>query len=94
MKIKKEVAREMAWSSVGDDWKEEGVEKVVENELIDTSRWSNIHRLTLQVGGKFYQADYSVGATEGQDESPFEDDGDEVEFKEVFAREKTITVYE
>ena len=51
-------------------------------EVIDTSRWSIIYELVFEYEGKFYQTHYSVGATESQDESPWEYE-DEVECVEV-----------
>lgn len=57
------------------------------DEIVDTSRWSVHHRCIFEDGGKFYQAYYSEGATEMQDESPWEYDNeiqcDEVELKEI-----------
>lgn len=45
---------------------------VVQDIIIDHSRWSVIHRLTFKYEGKLYQTTYSRGATEYQDESPWE----------------------
>ncbi|MGV6935908.1 hypothetical protein ACWA2B_10375 [Paenibacillus sp. CMM36] len=57
------------------------------DEIIDTSRWSIHHSIIFEHQGKFYQTHYSEGATEMQDESPWEYeedvDCDEVELKEV-----------
>ncbi|MFF2834280.1 hypothetical protein ACFVSK_21150 [Cellulosimicrobium cellulans] len=57
------------------------------DEIIDTSRWSIHHKIVFEHEGKFYLTHYSVGATEMQDESPWEyqDEVDsvEVELKEV-----------
>lgn len=90
MKISKEMLQELCW--------EEEVEnfKVVKNELIDSSRWSLIYDQVIQdvETGKYYVTSYSVGATECQEESPYEYEPDEIEVKEVFPVEKVITVYE
>jgi len=53
----------------------------LEDEIIDTSRWSVHHSIVFEDGGKFYQTSYSVGATEQQCEAPweYEDDIDVVE---------------
>ena len=68
MKFKKEDLHELA-SYKG---KVDGFE-VVQNELIDNSRWSLLYDLVFKApDGKFYLAGYSRGATESQDESPFE----------------------
>lgn len=59
------------------------------DEIIDTSRWSIHHRIIFNYQGRFYQTHYSVGATESQDESPWEYD-DEVECEEVELKEVTV----
>lgn len=66
----------------------------VVNQISDSSRWSIYYDRVIKVDGKFYQANYSVGATEQQDERPYEYDGDEIECREVFPVQKTITIYE
>ncbi|KAF6630589.1 hypothetical protein H6F38_14270 [Paenibacillus sp. EKM208P] len=57
------------------------------DDITDTSRWSIHHEIVFEHEGKFYQTHYSEGATEMQDESPWEYeedvDCDEVELKEV-----------
>ena len=55
------------------------------NEIVDTTRWSIIYDLVFEFEGKFYRTSYSVGATESQDESPWEYDDEVVchEVKEV-----------
>lgn len=52
------------------------------DKIIDTSRWSIHHEIVFEHQGKFYQTEYSEGATEMQDESPWEYD-DEVDCVEV-----------
>lgn len=106
MKVTNEQARELldlrrvgdtteSWAEFGDKWKDIKI-KLVQDELVDTSRWSHIHERIYQnlEDGKFYSTSYSTGATECQDETPYEYDGDVVEFIEVKAVEKTITVFE
>lgn len=45
----------------------------VSDVITDTSRWSVFHTIVFQdKDGKFYEASYSCGATECQDESPWE----------------------
>lgn len=60
------------------------------DEITDTSRWSVHHRIVFEYEGKFYEAYYSEGATEMQDESAWEYEDevecDEVELKEVKVR--------
>jgi len=67
-------------------------EDIVSNEITDHGRWSVTHEIVFKKDGKLYRTYYSVGATESQDEAPWEYD-DEVECTEVVAQEKTITVY-
>ena len=66
----------------------------IENKIIDTTRWSIVKRRIFKHEGKFYETIYSFGATECQDESPYEYDKDEIECPEVVPVEKTIIVYE
>jgi hypothetical protein len=59
----------------------------IKDTIIDTSRWSVHHEIIFKDKGKFYKAFYSEGATECQDERPWEYDEDieciEVELKKV-----------
>lgn len=70
--------------------------KLVESEIIDTSRWSIINEIVFEdlSDGKFYSTTYSVGATECQDESPWEYDGDEIECYQVEPVEVTKIEYQ
>jgi hypothetical protein len=88
MKFTKEFLQELVWDE-GDD----NVE-VIEDELIDESRWSLHYRMIFKYDEKYYETFYSKGATEQQDESPYEFEDDEIECVEVFPIEKVITVYE
>lgn len=67
---------------------------VVENEILDTSRWEVHYRTVVQhkKTERFYQVYYSEGATEVQDTQPFEDQT-EVEFGEVYPVEEVRIVY-
>lgn len=67
--------------------------ETVECTIMGTSRWSIQYRRVFKHEGKFYGTFFSRGATESQDESPYEYDGDEIECPEVRPIEKTITVY-
>lgn len=64
----------------------------VRDEITDTTRWSTHHELIFKHDGKLYSATYSRGATEQQDERPW-DGEDEIECTEVEAYEKTVTDY-
>jgi hypothetical protein len=69
--------------------------KLMESELIDTTRWSAIYSVVYQdlTTGKYYQSSYSTGATECQEERPYEYDGAEIELTEVVPVEKTVIEY-
>jgi hypothetical protein len=71
----------------------DGVEIIGDN-IVDHSRWSVDHELIFRwTDGKYYETSYSVGATEMQDERPWEYDK-EVECQEVRKVTKTIEVWE
>lgn len=104
LKVSNDVACELLELSVGDsttDWIEEDGTftlhfKLVHAEMIDTTRWSIISERVYEDldTGRFWYTSYRYGATECQDERPYEYDGKEITFTEVFKKEKTITVYE
>lgn len=85
MELTADEARGMLWEDMP-----EGVE-VIYDKIIDNRRWSIDHEIVIKKDGKFYMDTYSVGATESQDESPWE--YSEPNFVEVFPHEETITVY-
>lgn len=87
MKFTKEFLQDIVWDNNNDV-------DVVYTTLIDTSRWSLHYEQVFEYQDKYYITYYSVGATESQDESPYEYDTDEIECTEVIPVEKTITVYE
>ena len=66
----------------------------IEDTITGKGRWSIQHRWIFKHDDKFFEAQYSHGATENQDESPFEHSGMMIECPEVNAVEKTVTVYE
>jgi hypothetical protein len=68
--------------------------ETIRDEIIDNSRWSIIHERIFRHEGKLYQTRYSVGATEQQDEAPYEYDDDIIECPEVREVQKTVTDYE
>lgn len=63
--------------------------EVMEDKIIDHTRWSVIHEIVVKLDDKYYACTYSVGATECQWEQP----EDEYELTEVRPVEKIITVY-
>jgi hypothetical protein len=67
--------------------------ETVEDRIIGVGRWSIHHARVFKHEGKFYATNYSVGATENQEEAPYEYSPDEIECEEVFPYERTVTVY-
>lgn len=65
--------------------------EAIVDDIVDTSRWSEEHYIVFEHEGKFYQTRYSCGATEMQDESPWDDVEEvvsfEVEEKEVLVKQ-------
>ena len=84
-------AKEFLQEAVYDDNDETDT---IVNEIIDSTRWSVVYWFVFKYQGKFYGTTYTVGATEQQDEAPFEHDNDVIEVSEVVPVEKTIVVYE
>ena len=70
--------------------------EIIQDNISGKSRWSDEYTLVFKTidDGKFYKTHYRCGATESQDESPFEYAEDEIECQEVFKKEKVIIVYE
>lgn len=63
----------------------------IEDNVIGNDRWSVHHCIIFEYEGKYYRAYYSVGATEMQDESPWEYEDvvscEEVELREVLVKQ-------
>lgn len=64
----------------------------IEDKIIDNSRWSIQHEIIFEYEGKHYRAYYQVGATESQDEGPWEYD-DKVDCTEVVQKEITVMAW-
>jgi len=62
---------------------------VKSNDMYETSRWSIHYILVFEHEGKFWRTTYAVGATESQDEGPWEYD-DEVTCIEVEEQERMV----
>lgn len=88
MKFSKEELQELAWEDFDSDRFE-----VIYQEIIDTSRWSIRYSMIFKFEDKFFSTAYSVGATESQDERPYEYEGDLIECIEVEPYEVTVTKY-
>lgn len=84
MKFSREFLRDILYAS----------DVSVEDRIVGHSRWSVQHRQVFRHDGKLYETHYSVGATESQDERPYQYDGKEIECAEVWPVEKTVIVYE
>ncbi len=67
--------------------------EAIHDEIIGTSRWSIQHKIIFEFHGKYYETEYQVGATEVQDERPWEYDKD-VDCYEVELVEKLVKVWE
>ena len=63
--------------------------EAIKNDIVGQSRWSIEHEIVFEDKGKFYMTWYSEGATECQDERPWEYE-DEVECIEVELREVKV----
>lgn len=85
--LTKEEARAIVWEDTSEY-------ETIQDEIYDTSRWSEMHTITVQrlSDGKYFQDEYSRGLTESQDEQPY--DYTDPDFREVFKIEKTIIAYE
>ena len=68
-------------------------ENYIVNQIYETGRWENFHKLIFEDEGKFWKTTYAVGATEMQDSGPW-DYEDQVKCTEVHQVEKLIKVWE
>lgn len=63
----------------------------IEDNITDSSRWSIYHEIIFEYEGKYYRTSYSCGATECQDEGPWDNEDSvvctEVEEKEVLVKQ-------
>jgi len=74
-------------------WSEEG--EIIENKIIETSRWSIHYRMIFKTeDGRLFETFYERGATEMQDQQPYEYDSDEIECSEVKPVKTVVTIYE
>jgi hypothetical protein len=67
--------------------------KVIRDRVTDHSRWSVGHECIFELDGHYYRTYYSVGATEYQDEGPYEYDGEKVKCTEVIPAYKAVVDY-
>lgn len=89
MKFKTEVLRDLVWEDGSDNL------FIASDRISGKSRWAIIHDLVFgdrsTATTHYYRIDYRVGATENQDETPFEYAGEELECQEVWPHE-TISI--
>lgn len=74
-------------------WEDNEDVEIVKNEICGTSRWTVDYELIFKFEGSLYRTWYSRGATEQQEERPFEHDGDEIECTEVEPFETIVIDY-
>lgn len=86
--IEKEVAVDLAYGEYDDT-----IFKIISNKIIDVSRWSYRKEIIVKtlIDERFWKSTYSIGATESQDEGPY-DYSDPI-FEEVFPEQVMITIY-
>lgn len=85
VKFPKELMQAVLWEEAG---------TIISDRITDTSRWSIHHELIFKLEDATYRVHYSEGATESQDERPFEYDGPEIEVVEVSPVRKEVVVWE
>lgn len=83
MKFKKEYLQECARENTD----------VIINEIVEHGRWTLTYEIIFRFEDKFYRSFYQRGATENQDESPYEFDEDNIECEEVYAMQVLVTQY-
>lgn len=68
--------------------------EIIETNLVDHGRWTLTYEIVVQrkSDGKYFKDYYQKGATESQDESPYEYTNPN--FTEVEKKEKVVIVYE
>lgn len=69
------------------------LDDAIEDRIIGIRRWSLDHEAIIHYQGTTYRTRYSHGATEAQDERPWQYE-DFAEFVEVHAVERVVKVWE
>ena len=90
-----QLEKELLLSILNEDIDDDSPWSIVENDIIDTCRWSEIYNFTVhdKETNKYYNTTYSCGATECQDEGPWEYEGDLINVTEVEPKEVTVIRY-
>jgi len=73
-------------------WGDAANVEIIKNEIFDTTRWSNCYELIFDFEDKLWMCSYDVGATEQQEQRPWEYE-DHVECVLVKPVEKTVIDY-
>ena len=105
MKFPTDLLREMTHEDkiaveIGDwGFTEQFVIESIEKEVYDERRWSTVYRQVLAVVSfiqpvRYFETYYTEGATEMQDESPYESAGDTLLLDEVFPVEVVKIEYQ
>ena len=86
MKFAKDYLKEVLYDDVGE---------IIENKIIEISRWTVNYRMIFKTeDGGLFETFYESGATEMQDQQPYEYDDDEIECSEVKPVKTVVTIYE
>ena len=93
MKFKKQFLLDLIYEDC-----EDYIAEKISDVIISHERWTVVHRMVFKMGGKFmggkfYVINYGNGATEQQDQSPFEYEPELIECVEVEPKKVTITEY-
>lgn len=93
--LRKAVTRDFDAAILREDWQIcWGGDAIVQERIVDTRRWSVIHEVVFRApdDGLLYRARYSVGATEYQNEKPWEYEQN-VTAVQVEEYQQTVTAY-
>lgn len=69
-------------------------EDVIRDRIVDNGRWTIRHEMIFNHHAKVYRVFYDVGATEQQEQYPFDYEPDEIECDEMHQVEKVVKVWE
>lgn len=70
----------------------EGFE-VISEDIVETDRWSILYLMIFKTDNRYFSSYFRRGATEYQDESPYDGEGDKVRCIEVFPTEVKVIKY-
>jgi len=89
LQIEREIAEGLAYGDYDNT-----IYEVISNKILSKGRWNYRSELIVKTisDGRFWKSFYSKGATESQDEAPYEY-GDVI-FEEVFPKKVEVLIYE